>query len=61
MDQPAIKRKGRSPLPARAEGESLRPPIFDERNRELWEMVRKLLIYVLRQLDKWYGWRTFGS
>ena len=36
-----------------------RPPIFDERNRKIWEAVRRLLIYLLRELDTWYGWNTF--
>ena len=37
-----------------------RPPIFDERNRPFWELVRRLLIAVLRELDKYYGWKTFA-
>ena len=35
-----------------------RPPIFDERNRAVWEAARRFLIYLLRELDKWYGWKT---
>lgn len=37
-----------------------RPPIFDERNRPFWDQIRRLLIWLLKQLDQWYGWRTFG-
>jgi hypothetical protein len=36
-----------------------RPPIFDERNRAVWDAVRRLMIYILKELDKWYGWKTF--
>jgi len=38
--------------------ESSRPPIFDERNRPVWDAVRRLMIYILRELDRWYGWST---
>ena len=38
-----------------------RPPIFDERNRAVWDQVRRLLIWLLRQLDHWYGWKTFEN
>jgi hypothetical protein len=37
----------------------VRPPIFDEGNRAFWDAMRRLLIWVLRELDKWYGWKTF--
>jgi hypothetical protein len=43
-----------------SEGE-LRPSIFDEGNRAVWDQVRRLLIWLLKQLDKWYGWRTFDG
>lgn len=42
-------------------GAEERPPIFDERNRPVWDQVRRLLIWILRQLDHWYGWRTFEN
>ena len=38
-----------------------RPPIFDERNRAVWDQVRRLLIWLLRQLDHLYGWKTFEN
>lgn len=38
--------------------ETSRPPIFDERNRPFWEAARRFLIWLLRELDKWYGWKT---
>jgi hypothetical protein len=39
--------------------ETNRPPLFDERNRRVWEQVRRLLIFILRELDEAYGWNTF--
>lgn len=36
-----------------------RPPIFAEENRRIWEQVRRLLIFLLRELDAAYGWTTF--
>lgn len=33
--------------------------MFDERNRVFWDQVRRLLIWLLKQLDQWYGWKTF--
>lgn len=38
-----------------------RPTIFDERNRAFWEALRRFLIWLLRELDKWYGWSTDPS
>jgi hypothetical protein len=38
-----------------------RPPIFDERNRAVWDAVRRLLIFILKELDRWYGWQTFNK
>lgn len=38
-----------------------RPPIFDERNRRVWEVARRVMIYLLKELDKWYGWNTFHA
>lgn len=37
---------------------SERPTIFDERNRPFWDALRRFLIWLLRELDKWYGWNT---
>lgn len=36
-----------------------RPPIFDERNRHVWEAVRRLMLVLLKEMDRWYGWDTF--
>jgi hypothetical protein len=36
-----------------------RPIIFEESNREIWSVIRRLLIYILHELDKWYGYKTF--
>lgn len=36
-----------------------RPGLFHENNRTFWSFARRFLIYLLRELDKWYGWRTF--
>lgn len=36
-----------------------RPPIFDERNRLVWEAARRFMIFLLKELDKYYGWNTF--
>lgn len=36
-----------------------RPPIFDERNRRVWEAVRRLMLVLLKEMDRWYGWNTF--
>jgi hypothetical protein len=36
-----------------------RPPIFCEENRVFWELLRRAVIALLRELDKWYGWQTF--
>lgn len=41
--------------------EPSRPPIFDERNRPFWDALRRFLIWLLRELDKWYGWNTDPS
>lgn len=38
-----------------------RPPLFDERNRIFWQAARRFLIWLLRELDKWYGWNTEPS
>jgi hypothetical protein len=35
------------------------PAIFQESNREFWGIARRFLIYLLRELDKAYGWKTF--
>lgn len=37
-----------------------RPPIFDEKNKVFWDALRRFLIWLLKELDKWYGWKTFG-
>ncbi len=34
------------------------PPILCEENRAFWQIVRRLLIALLRMIDKAYGWRT---
>lgn len=36
-----------------------RPPIFDPHNRLFWEAGRRFMIYLLKELDRWYGWKTF--
>jgi hypothetical protein len=36
-----------------------RPIFFDDSNREFWMIIRRLLIYILHELDKWYGFNTF--
>lgn len=36
-----------------------RPAIFHESNRAVWDAVRRLMIFILRELDKWYGWQSF--
>ena len=36
----------------------IRPPIYDERNRQHWEQRRREIIRELIELDRWYGWRT---
>lgn len=38
-----------------------RPTIFAEENRRIWEQVRRLLIFLLHELDKAYGWNTFNK
>lgn len=38
-----------------------RPPIYCEENREYWDLERRRMIAQLRNLDKWYGWQTFGK
>jgi hypothetical protein len=35
-----------------------RPAIFCEGNRVFWDIARRFMIALLRELDKWYGWRT---
>ena len=42
-------------IPAKAPA----PAIFHESNRTFWTIVRRLMIYLLKELDKAYGWRTF--
>ncbi len=37
------------------------PPIFCEGNRPFWTIVRRLLIVMLKELDRAYGWQTFES
>lgn len=31
-----------------------RPPIFDERNRSWWLLVRRALLMVVREIERWY-------
>lgn len=38
-----------------------RPAIFHESNRPFWDALRRFLIWLLRELDKWYGWKTDPS
>lgn len=38
-----------------------RPSIFHPTNKLFWEIVRRGMIAVLKELDKWYGWRTFDA
>jgi len=40
--------------------ETITPPIFCEANKPFWIIVRRLLIAMLRELDKAYNWDTFG-
>jgi hypothetical protein len=35
-----------------------RPVIYSEENRVFWDIVRRFIIMLLRQLDEWYGWHT---
>lgn len=37
----------------------IRPAIFCEDNRPFWELVRRMMIGLLRMLDDSYGWKTF--
>lgn len=32
------------------------PPIFHEDNRAIWDAVRRLMIFILRLLRKYYGY-----
>lgn len=38
---------------------SERPALFCESNRRIWDIVRRFMIQLLRELDKAYGWDTF--
>lgn len=46
------------PVP-RAAVETEAPPIFCEGNRPFWVIIRRLLIAMLKELDRAYGWETF--
>jgi len=35
-----------------------RPPIYDERNRFFWMAVRRLLLAILADLERWYGFNA---
>jgi hypothetical protein len=35
-----------------------RPALFEESNREIWLIVRRFMIYILYQIDRWYGTKT---
>lgn len=37
------------------------PPVFCEGNRPFWLLVRRFMIAFLHELDKAYGWETFGE
>jgi len=37
-----------------------RPIIYAENNRLFWDIVRRFIIMLLKQLDKWYGWSTIA-
>lgn len=38
-----------------------RPVIYSEDNRPFWDIVRRFVIMLLRQLDEWYGWNTISK
>lgn len=38
-----------------------RPSIFAPNNRPFWDALRRFLIWLLKELDKWYGYTTFRS
>jgi len=45
--------------PISMETEPVIAPIFCPDNRSFWDIVRRLLIWLLHELDKAYGYRTF--
>ncbi|MFQ5410200.1 MAG: hypothetical protein ACE5FI_17455 [Anaerolineales bacterium] len=32
-----------------------RPPIFDERNRDFWLLIRRLLLSLVKEIERQYG------
>lgn len=48
-----------TPTPIFAETVTATPPLFCPENRSVWDIVRRLLIWLLRELDKAYGYQTF--
>jgi len=38
-----------------------RPSLFSEENKTFWDIARRFMIYLLRELDHWYGWKTFSG
>jgi len=48
------------PMGAASSSSRCAAPLFCRENKMIWSIVRRFLIYLLRELDRAYGWETFG-